>query len=138
MRMITIISVLIVLAVVFVGCTDKLDIQQVYEFSLSTMPVQKKIKKGETVEIRCQLNRVGRYEDSKYTIGYFQSEGKGVLKDENGLVFTPNDFYELSKETFRLYYTSLSADQQVLDLTLKNNFNQEFKLSITFTNDSSE
>ncbi|MBV5283606.1 MAG: DUF3872 domain-containing protein [Paludibacter sp.] len=138
MRMIPIISVLIVLAVVFVGCTDKLDIQQVYEFSLSTMPVQKKIKKGETVEIRCQLNRVGRYEDSKYIIGYFQSEGKGILKDENGQVFMPNDFYELSKETFRLYYTSLSADQQVLDLTLKNNFNQEFKLSITFTNDSSE
>jgi len=136
--MIPIISVLIVLAVVFVGCTDKLDIQQVYEFSLSTMPVQKKIKKGETVEIRCQLNRVGRYEDSKYIIGYFQSEGKGILKDENGQVFMPNDFYELSKETFRLYYTSLSADQQVLDLTLKNNFNQEFKLSITFTNDSSE
>jgi hypothetical protein len=138
MRMITIISVLIVLAVVFVGCTDKLNIQQVYEFSLSTMPVQKKIKKGETVEIRCQLIRVGRYEDSKYIIGYFQSEGKGILKDENGQVFMPNDFYELSKETFRLYYTSLSADQQVLDLTLKNNFNQEFKLSITFTNDSSE
>jgi len=102
------------------------------------MPVQKKIKKGETVEIRCQLNRVGRYEDSKYIICYFQSEGKGILKDENGQVFMPNDFYELSKETFRLYYTSLSADQQVLDLTLKNNFNQEFKLSISFTNDSSE
>jgi hypothetical protein len=138
MKMTPIISVIFVLAIVFVGCADKLEIQQVYEFSLSTMPVQKKIKKGETVEIRCQLNRVGRYEDSKYIIGYFQSEGKGVLKYEDGLLYTPNDFYELSKETFRLYYTSLSVDQQVLDLTLKDNFNQEYKLSITFTNDSSE
>ena len=136
MKKTIIISIVAAMMLLFVGCNDKLDVQQMYGFSVSTMPVQTAIKSGETVEIRCQLNRTGRYKNAKYYIAYFQSEGKGVLKNKNGIVFVPNDFYELGNETFRLYYTSSCLVQQVIDITIRDNFNQEYKLSISFTNES--
>ena len=42
---------------ILVACDDKLDVKQVYSFDLATMPVQKRITEGETVEIRCQIVR---------------------------------------------------------------------------------
>jgi len=136
MKKTILISIIAVVSMLFVGCNDKLDVQQMYGFSVSTMPVQSEIKSGETVEIRCQLNRTGRYKDAKYYIAYFQSEGKGVLKNDNSIVFVPNDFYELRNETFRLYYTSTCLVQQMIDITIRDNFNQEYKLSIPFTNEN--
>ena len=132
----TIIICLFASLLLFVGCNDKLDVQQMYGFTVSTMPVQTAIKLGETVEIRCQLNRSGKYKGAKYYIDYFQSEGHGFLEYENSTVFVPNDFYEFDDETFRLYYTSYCQDQQVIDITIHDNFNQECKLSIPFTNES--
>lgn len=58
------------------SCDDKLDVQQVYLFTVTTMPVQKRIKIGETAEIRCQLHWEGYYEETKYFIRYFQPDGK--------------------------------------------------------------
>ena len=71
------------------SCDDKLDVQQVYPFTVTTMPVQKRIKMGETAEIRFQLQREGYYEDTKYFIRYFQPDGKGTLRMANGTVFLP-------------------------------------------------
>lgn len=102
------------------------------------MPVQKQIKRGETAEIRCQLVREGRYERAKYYLSYFQSNGKGVLMDNTKRCFLPNDQYELSGETFRLYYTSQSEEQQTIDLTFYDNFGQRFELSFAFNNDNSK
>ena len=61
------------------SCDDQLDIQQVYPFAVTTMPVQKRIKMGETAEIRFQIQREGYYEETKYFIRYFQPHGKGTL-----------------------------------------------------------
>ena len=48
----------IVAALVLVtACNDSLDIQQAYPFSIETLPVPKRLKVGETAEIRCQLVR---------------------------------------------------------------------------------
>lgn len=104
-----------VAALLFFGsCDDKLEIQQAYPFTIETMPVPKKLKVGETIEIRCQLKREGYYTPTTYKIWFFQPDGKGVLKMNNGTLFLPNDFYPLEKETFRLYYTSASTDQRPL------------------------
>ena len=52
----------IVAALVLVtACNDSLDIQQAYPFSIETLPVPKKLKVGETAEIRCRLVRGGYY-----------------------------------------------------------------------------
>ena len=114
------------------ACDHELDIQQAYPFTVETMPVQKHIAKGQTAEIRCTLKRQGRFEDARYTIRYFQPDGKGSLKMDNGTVFKPNDRYPLTKEEFRLYYTSASTDQQTIDGYVEDNFCQKAKLSCEF------
>ena len=127
----------IVAALVLVtACNDNLDIQQAYPFSIETLPVPKRLKVGETAEIRCRLVRGGYYQPTTYQIRYFQPDGKGKLEMDNGTVFLPNDLYQLEKETFRLYYTSASTDQQTIDIYIIDSFGQVQQLSLSFNNDN--
>ena len=118
------------------SCDNKLDIQQVYPFTVETMPVQTKIVKGETAEIRCELKHEGVYDGATYTIRFFQSAGKGSLQMDDGTVFKANDRYSLDKGIFRLYYTSASTDQQTIDVYVEDNFGQVKQLSFTFNNEA--
>lgn len=118
------------------SCNDKLDIQQAYPFTVTTLPVQKQIKVGETAEIRFQLHREGYYEETKYFIRYFQPDGKGTLRMADGMVFLPNDLYPLPGEVFRLYYTSASTDQQKVDVYIEDNFGQVEHLTFAFNNEN--
>lgn len=128
---------IIVAALVLVtACNDSLDIQQAYPFTVETLPVPKKLKVGETAEIRCQLVRGGDYQHTTYQIRYFQPDGKGKLEMDNGTVSLPNVLYPLEKETFRLYYTSASTDQQTIDIYIIDSFGQMQQLSLSFNNDS--
>lgn len=120
------------------ACSDKLDVQQMYEFDLATLPVQTTIIKGEEAEIRCQLVRSGEYQDTKYFIRYFQPTGKGELRMENGTVLLPNDLYPLPEETFRLYYKSLDTDQQKIDIYILDSFNQVVQKSFAFNNEAED
>lgn len=89
----------IVAALVLVtACNDNLDIQQAYPFSIETMPVPKRLKVGETAEIRCQLVRGGYYQPTTYQIRYFQPDGKGKLEMDNGTVFLPMTFTRWRKK----------------------------------------
>ena len=118
------------------SCNDELDIQQVYPFKVTTMPVQKQIKVGETVEIRFQLLREGYYEETKYFIRYFQPDGKGTLRMADGTAFLPNDLYPLPGKTFRLYYTSASTYQQKIDVYIEDSFGQVEQLTFNFNNEN--
>lgn len=129
---------MVVALLYFTSCNDKLEIQQAYPFTIETMPVPKKLKVGETAEIRCQLKREGYYTPTTYKIRFFQPDGKGVLKMDNGTLFLANDFYPLEKETFRLYYTSASTDQQTIDVYVEDSFGQLVQLTFSFNNDSSK
>ena len=79
----------------FTACDDGLDVTQAYPFTVETMPVPKELAQGETAEIRCELVREGEFDGAVYTIRYFQYDGEGTLKLDNGLVFLPNDRYLL-------------------------------------------
>ena len=120
------------------ACDRELDVQQSYPFTVETMPVQKDIVKGQTAEIRCTLKREGNFADTRYTIRYFQPDGKGTLRMDNGTAFKPNDRYPLTKEVFRLYYTSASTDRQTIDMYVEDNFGQIVKLSFNFNNEKNE
>ena len=120
------------------ACSDKLDVQQMYEFDLATLPVQTTIVKGEEAEIRCQLVRSGEYQDTKYFIRYFQPTGKGELRMENGTVLLPNDLYLLPEETFRLYYRSFGTDQQKIDIYVLDSFGQVVQKSFAFNNEAED
>lgn len=135
------IKIITLLAVVLTGlfltsCDDKIEVQQAYDFSLTTMPVQKRIKQGETAEIRLQLHKSGNYKETEFFISYFQPDGRGSLRMDDGTVFAPNDFYPLKRETFRLYYTSETTDQQQIDVYVYDSFGQRVDLSFSFQNDS--
>lgn len=125
-------------AITMVSCDNELDVQQGYPFTVETMPVPKRIVKGETVEIRCELKREGRFSDTRYTVRYFQPDGKGVLRMDDGMVLKPNDRYPLDREVFRLYYTSECAYQQKIDIYFEDNDGQLFMLSFSFNNEDRE
>ena len=120
------------------ACDDELDVKQAYAFHLETMPVQTRIVRGETVEICCTLVREGEYDGARYTIRYFQPDGKGELRMDDGTLFQPNDRYPLTREVFRLYYTSASSDQQAIDIYVEDNFGQCEQLSFRFNNENEE
>ena len=120
------------------ACNSQLDIQQQYPFTLSAMPVPKSIEMGETVEIRMKLLREGYFEDTEYYIRYFQVDGAGDLKLEDGTVLLPNDLYKLTEGVFRLYYTSKSTDQQKIDIYVEDNFGQTEQISFNFNNKKEE
>ena len=120
------------------SCDNELDVKQAYAFRLETMPVQTRIVRGETAEIRCTLVREGNYDDARYTIRYFQPDGKGELRMDDGTLFHPNDRYLLTREVFRLYYTSRSDDRQVIDVYIEYNFGQCERLSFRFNNENEE
>ena len=127
-----------IVACLFSSCDNELDIRQAYPFTVETMPVPKKLKVNETAEIRCELKRDGRWEDTEYTIRWFLYDGKGTLKTEDGTVLLPNDRYPLEKETFRLYFTSQSDDQSSLKVWVEDSFGQTVELELSFNNDNSE
>ena len=123
----------IMAAILFVGaCNDDVDIQQSYPFSIETMPVPKKLKVGETAEIGddCLLYQ-------GVTLGG-TGKDKGKLKMSDGTVLLPNDLYSLPGETFRLYYTSASTDQQTVDVYFQDSFGQLEQLTFSFNNDNSK
>ncbi len=124
----------------FSSCEDNLDVQQSYPFTVEAMPVPTKIVEGETVEIRCELKREGRFSDTRYTIRYFQPDGKGTLRMDDGMVLLPNDRYPLDRDVFRLYYTSECEDQQSIDVYFEDNGEpaQIFQLTFDFNNETKE
>ena len=69
-------------------------------------------------EIRCSLKAEGDFKDTRYTIRYFQPDGKGELRLEDGTLLVPNDRYWLPRKEFRLYYTSHSTDRQTMWKTI--------------------
>ena len=129
MKRLKILLLMAAASVLLSACDSRLDVQQAYPFMLETMPVQKRLAVGETAEIRCTLVREGEYADARYTIRYFQPDGKGELRMDDGTVF-------LERFSFRLYYTSRSDDQQTIDVYIEDNMGQVVQKSFTFQNDS--
>lgn len=117
------------------ACSSDMDINKIYAFDLVCMPVQKKIVQGEVAEIRAQIVKEGNFLDTKFYIRYFQVDGKGQLQLDNGTILLPNDLYLLEKETFRMYYTSHCADQQVIDVYIEDSFGQVVQKTFSFQND---
>lgn len=61
-----------------------------------------------------------------------------LLTSRNHCAQIPNDLYSLDKTTFRLYYTSHSTDQQVVDVYIEDNFGQVVQKTFSWQNDNGE
>ena len=57
---------------------------------------------------------------------------------DDGTVFKPNDRYPLTKDVFRLYYTSLSTDRQTIDVYMEDSFGKVQQLTFSFNNEKAE
>lgn len=120
------------------ACDDELEVQQAFPFTVELMPIPNKVTKGETVEIRCELVAEGKTDNTIYTIRYFQFEGEGTLKMDNGIVLQPNDRYLLEKEIFRMYYTSECDESQNFIVMVENNYGQSYEFEIDLNNENAD
>lgn len=125
------------------SCNDGVDIKQDYDFSLSSWYLQKQVEMGETVEIRFYLTRKGDYDKARYELGYIQMDGKGEVFDSEGTRLINREVIPLDavpdldttnpkKQVFTLFYRSTSTKRSELKFFLRDNFNQEREMNITF------
>ena len=104
-------------------CSDDLDVQQSYPFTVEVMPYGDKITKGETVELRFEIKPEGNYANTLYTIRYFQYDGEGTLKLVDGPVLVNNDRVLLESKIFRLNYTAQSSEAHKFLIVVEDSFN---------------
>lgn len=105
------------------SCSDDLDVQQSYPFTVEVMPYADKITQGQTVELRFEIKPEGNYTNTLYTIRYFQYDGEGTLKLVDGPVLVNNDRVLLESKTFRLNYTARSSETHKFLVVIQDNFN---------------
>ena len=110
------------IAVSLTSCSNDLDVQQSYPFTVEVMPYADKIAKGQTVELRFEIKPEGNYANTLYTIRYFQYDGEGSLKLVDGPVLVNNDRVLLESKTFRLNYTAKSDEAHKFLVVVEDNF----------------
>ncbi len=115
-------ATLFALVLTLSSCSDDLDIQQSYPFTVEVMPFAEKIVKGQTVELRFEIQPEGNYTNTLYTIRYFQYDGEGTLKLVDGPVLVNNDRVLLESKTFRLNYTAKSDGAHKFLVVCEDNF----------------
>ena len=120
--LIAILSLVIAAVCSLTSCSDDLDVQQSYPFTIEVMPYGDKIVKGQTVELRFEIKPEGNYSNTLYTIRYFQYDGQGTLKLVDGPVLVNNDRVLLESKTFRLNYTAKSSEAHKFLIVIEDNF----------------
>ncbi len=115
-------AILFTLILALTSCSDDLDVQQSYPFTVEVMPYGDKITKGQTVELRFEIKPEGNYANTLYTIRYFQYDGEGTLKLVDGPVLVNNNRVLLESKTFRLNYTAQSSDAHKFLIVIEDNF----------------
>ena len=115
-------AILFAMMLTLASCSDDLDVQQSYPFTVEVMPFGSKIAKGETVELRFEIKPEGNYKNTLYTIRYFQYDGEGTLKLVDGPMLVNNDRVLLESKTFRLNYTASSSDAHKFLVVIEDNF----------------
>jgi hypothetical protein len=128
----------LLLAAIACACSDNIDIKQDYEFKVTHLPVPKKLQVNEVAEIRCTLHRQGEYSNTRYYLRYFQYDGSGLLWMNDDEPFLPNDAYEITDTSFRLYFRSMSEDAHNVEVVFFDSFGREFPLIFTFNNEQVE
>jgi hypothetical protein len=117
------------------ACNDSLDIVQDYGFRIETLPLPKKLKQGETVDLEFSIVRKGYYKETAYKFRYFQSEGEGLLSYK-GKTVPMNRFQDIDSDNFVLVYQSLSENRQQLDFVFESNFCRRVEYAVSFDGES--
>lgn len=140
-------SIMLTLSCLLGSCDDKLEVQQAYDFSLTSWYLQKTISSDETVEIRLTLNRTGDYEETSYQIGYIQMEGSGEVYDKKNTHLVNREMQPLNSiagldsidpchQVFTLFYHNRSSKNAEIKFVVKDNFGQERDLDVSFQSET--
>lgn len=135
-------SIMLTLLYLLGSCDDKLEVQQAYDFSLTSWYLQNTISPDETVEIRLTLNRTGDYEEASYNVGYIQMEGSGEVYDKKNVRLVNREMQPLDsiaeldgsdpcRQVFTLFYRNKSSKNAEIKFVVTDNFNQERELDIS-------
>ena len=140
-------SIMLTLLCLLGSCDDKLEVQQAYDFSLTSWYLQKTISPNETVEIRLTLNRTGDYEEASYNIGYIQMEGNGEVYDKKNIRLVNREMQPLDsiaeldnsdpyRQVFTLFYHNRSNKNAEIKFVVRDNFGQERDLDVSFQSET--
>lgn len=137
--LIALISLAIAAVCGLASCSDDLDVQQSYPFTVEVMPFTDKIVKGQTVELRFEIVPEGNYTNTLYTIRYFQYDGEGSLRLVDGPALVNNDRVLLESKTFRLNYTAKSSGEHRYLVVVEDNFGSTpWERTFEFNNNDKE
>jgi hypothetical protein len=125
------------IACIVCACNDNLDIVQDYGYRVETLPLPKRIKQGETVDLEFSIVREGYYSETAYRFRYFQSEGEGTL-NYNGIAVPINRFQRIFADRFVLTCQSLCDDQQQLDFVFEDSFGRQVEYTVAFSSEQAE
>lgn len=128
----------VLVACIACACSSDLDIKQDYGFEVTCLPVPKKLKVGETAELRLQVQRQEYFSGTQYRLRYFLFDGQGTLAFADGVPLLPNDYYPLKEESFRMFYTSHSPERQSFTLYFSDNMGNSRTLEFSFNADTSQ
>lgn len=140
-------SIMLTLLCLLGSCDDKLEVQQAYDFSLTSWYLQKTISPDETVEIRLTLNRNGNYGETRYQIGYIQIEGSGEVYDKKNVRLVNREMQPLDsiaeldnsdpcRQVFTLFYRNRSSKNAEIKFVVTDNFHQKRELDVSFQSET--
>jgi len=140
-------SIILTLLCLLGSCDDKLEVQQAYDFSITSWYLQKTISLDETVEIRLTLNRSGNYEEARYQIGYIQMEGSGEVYDKKNVRLVNREMQPLDsiaeldgsdpcRQVFTLSYRNRSSKNAEIKFVVTDNFHQKRELDVSFQSET--
>jgi hypothetical protein len=128
---------MLLLSAMLCACNDGLDVRQDYGYCVETLPLPKKLKKGQSVALEFSIVREGKYTGTTYEFRYFQSEGVGYLRYK-GMNVPMNRFQQIASDDFVLVYECAAEEQQQLDFVFEDSFGQRVEYSITFASEREE
>lgn len=132
----------------FVGCNDGIQVQQAYDFSISTWHLPEQTRPGEVVEVRFTLRRQGDFKGATYRIGYIQIAGHGEVFDNDGQHIVNRETMPLvdvadldtrnpCELLFTLYYRNIGPEKSQARFFVVDNFGLERSIDVVLdTRDS--
>lgn len=138
-----IVALIVVVAFIFGACNDDIEVQQEYDFAITTWHLQEEVSPGEEVEMRFTLRRQGDFKGASYDIGYIQMQGSGVVYDLSGTALINREKVPLKRivgldesdpytQIFTLFYRSVGEEKSELQFFVVDNFGRQHELLVVF------
>lgn len=136
-----ILAAMLLCPLLFAGCNDGIQVQQSYDFGISTWHLPEQARPGEAVEIRFTLRRQGDFKGAAYRIGYIQIAGQGEVFDNDGQHLVNRETMPLEdvadldtrdpcEQIFTLNYRAAASEKSEVRFFVVDNFGLERSIDV--------